>query len=211
MLTPRRKSSSYHHGDLKQAAVLAARNLVETEGLNALGIRRVAELAGVSPAALYRHFENLEQLRAELSAQVRSELAQFMAMRRDKSKISRSASRTALHRFQAIGEAYVDFARKHPRLFEIAFLHCDEQPLEDSSDEAWQVLNSSIIELDRAGLLEKQHKASAPMIAWSAVHGLASLVAQRALSLKDQTVAMQQISRGVERSILSKPILQRAQ
>jgi AcrR family transcriptional regulator len=84
MLTPVRKRSDYHHGDLGHAAIRAAKNLIDSEGLNSLGIRRVAEATGVSPAALYRHFENLEQLKAEVSAQIRLELGEFLKAKRDR-------------------------------------------------------------------------------------------------------------------------------
>ena len=201
MLTPLRKGSDYHHGDLRHATVLAARNLVDREGWNALGIRRVAEVAGVTPAALYRHFENLEQLRAEVSLQVRNELGDFIMARRDRVKKSRSQTRNASLRFEALGEGYVDFARKHPRLFEAAFYRCEEKPVSDFSDLAWELLQQSIQELLEAGLLDRKIRDSAPMFAWSAVHGLAVLVAQRALLQRDQELALRQIMDGVQRAL----------
>lgn len=201
MLTPVRKRSVYHHGDLGHAAVRAAKNLIDSEGLNSLGIRRVAEATGVSPAALYRHFENLEQLKAEVSAQVRLELGEFLRARRDRAPISRSKNRNAVIRFESLGEAYVDYARKHPRLFEIAFLHCDEQPISEFSDLAWELLQESIKELDEVGLLDKKIESAAPMIAWSSVHGLAVLVAQRAILQREQDAALRQIMDGVQRAL----------
>lgn len=200
MLTPLRKGSEYHHGDLGHAAIRAARNLVDREGWNALGIRRVAEVAGVTPAALYRHFENLEQLRGEVSLQVRIELGDFIRARRERVKTSRSKTTNAILRFEALGEGYVDFARKHPRLFEVAFLHCDEKPISEFSDLAWELLQESIQELWECGLLDKKAKDAAPMFAWSSVHGLAVLVAQRALLQRDQDLALRQIMDGVQRS-----------
>jgi len=200
MLTPLRKGSEYHHGDLGHAAIRAARNLVDREGWNALGIRRVAEVAGVTPAALYRHFENLEQVRGEVSLQVRIELGDFMRARRERVKKSRNKATHAILRFEALGEAYVDFARKHPRLFEVAFLHCDEKPISEFSDLAWELLQESIQELWECGLLDKKVKDAAPMFAWSSVHGLAVLVAQRALLQRDQDLALRQIMDGVQRS-----------
>ena len=201
MLTPVRKRSDYHHGDLGHAAIRAAKNLIDSEGLNSLGIRRVAEATGVSPAALYRHFENLEQLKAEVSAQIRLELGEFLKAKRDRIPLSRSKSRNALIRFEALGEAYVEYARKHPRLFEIAFIHCDEKPISEFADLAWDLLQESIKELDEVGLLDRKIEAAAPMIAWSSVHGLAVLVAQRAILQREQDQALRQIMDGVERAL----------
>lgn len=201
MLTPVRKRSEYHHGDLGHAAIRAAKNLIDSEGLNSLGIRRVAEATGVSPAALYRHFENLEQLKAEVSAQIRLELGEFLKAKRDRIPLSRSKSRNALMRFEALGEAYIDYARKHPRLFEIAFIHCDEKPISEFSDLAWELLQESIKELDEVGLLDRKIEVAASMIAWSSVHGLAVLVAQRAILQREQDQALRQIMDGVERAL----------
>jgi len=201
MLTPVRKRSDYHHGDLGHAAIRAAKNLIDGEGMNSLGIRRVAEATGVSPAALYRHFENLEQLKAEVSAQIRLELGEFLKAKRDRTPLSRSKSRNALIRFEALGEAYIDYARKHPRLFEIAFIHCDEKPISEFADLAWELLQESIKELDQVGLLDRKIAVAAPMIAWSSVHGLAVLVAQRAILQREQDQALRQIMDGVERAL----------
>ena len=201
MLTPVRKRSDYHHGDLGHAAIRAAKNLIDGEGMNSLGIRRVAEATGVSPAALYRHFENLEQLKAEVSAQIRLELGEFLKAKRDRTPLSRSKSRNALIRFEALGEAYIDYARKHPRLFEIAFIHCDEKPISEFGDLAWELLQESIKELDQVGLLDRKIAVAAPMIAWSSVHGLAVLVAQRAILQREQDQALRQIMDGVERAL----------
>ena len=201
MLTPVRKRNDYHHGDLDHAAIRAAKNLIDSEGLNSLGIRRVAEATGVSPAALYRHFENLEQLKAEVSAQIRLELGEFLKAKRDRVPLSRSKSRNALIRFEALGEAYIDYARKHPRLFEIAFIHCDEKPISEFADLAWELLQESIKELDEVGLLDRKIAVAAPMIAWSSVHGLAVLVAQRAILQREQDQALRQIMDGVERAL----------
>ena len=205
MLTPVRKGADYHHGDLGHAALRAARNLVDREGWSSLGIRRVAQAAGVTPAALYRHFENLEQLRAEVSLQVRIELGEFMLMRQERVKNSRITASTAILRFEALGEAYVDFARKHPRLFEVAFLHCDEKPVSEFSDLSWNLLQESIQELWNVGLLDRKIRNAAPMFAWSSVHGLAVLVAQRALTQRDQEVALRQIMDGVKRALAPNP------
>ena len=201
MLTLERKGADYHHGDLKHSAIRAARNLVERDGITSLGIRKVAELLAVSPAALYRHFENLEQMRAELRVQIRQDLGEFMKFRRDRVKPTTNKRKNAILRFESLGEAYVDFARSNPRLFEVAFIHCDEKPISEFSDLAWDLLKESLTELMKVGFLDKKVLTSAPMIAWSSVHGLAVLVANRAIAQRDQEEALQQILDGVQRAL----------
>jgi AcrR family transcriptional regulator len=57
----------YHHGDLRNGLLEAARTILEEESLAALTLRAVARKAGVSHAAPYRHFSNHEALLVELS------------------------------------------------------------------------------------------------------------------------------------------------
>ena len=64
---------------------------------------------------------------------------------------------------------------------------------------AWELLQESIKELDQVSLLDKKIESAAPMIAWSSVHGLAVLVAQRAILQREQDKALRQIMTGVQR------------
>lgn len=83
MLTPRSKGHDYHHGDLRASAIAAGREMIKKGGINALGLRKVAERLQVSPAALYRHFEDVEALQAEICAEVRQELGEYMLAERN--------------------------------------------------------------------------------------------------------------------------------
>jgi AcrR family transcriptional regulator len=60
------RGRSYHHGDLRNALLGAARSILEEDTLSELSLRAVARRAGVSHAAPYRHFPNHEALLAEL-------------------------------------------------------------------------------------------------------------------------------------------------
>ncbi|NDA39926.1 MAG: TetR family transcriptional regulator, partial [Actinobacteria bacterium] len=53
----------------------------------------------------------------------------------------------------------------------------------------------------QVGLLDRKIAVAAPMIAWSSVHGLAVLVAQRAILQREQDQALRQIMDGVERAL----------
>lgn len=58
----------YHHGDLRQALVAAAAELLESSGPGALSLRSVARQAGVSHAAPYRHFKDRHELLEAVAA-----------------------------------------------------------------------------------------------------------------------------------------------
>ena len=55
----------YHHGNLRQALVEAALRLIEVKGPTGFTLSEAAKQAGVTPAAVYRHFEGQEDLIAE--------------------------------------------------------------------------------------------------------------------------------------------------
>jgi AcrR family transcriptional regulator len=67
---------SYHHGNLKDALVMAAENLLERDGLNTLSLRQTAERAGVSHNAPYRHFRDKAALFDEVLQKTLTDLAE---------------------------------------------------------------------------------------------------------------------------------------
>jgi AcrR family transcriptional regulator len=201
MLTPRSKGHDYHHGDLRVSAIAAGREMIKKGGINALGLRKVAERLQVSPAALYRHFEDVEALQAEICAEVRQELGEYMLAERNQALKSRSKSLNARLRFRALGHAYMDFANKNKKLFESAFLFRHHGKGEEPDGLAWNLLNESLDELRSVGALLAKTDEEACMLAWSAVHGLATLVAQDAIPPEQYARSKLQIMNGVERAL----------
>jgi AcrR family transcriptional regulator len=98
----------YHHGNLRQALVEAALELIEAKGPAGFTLSEAAKQAGVTPAAVYRHFEGREDLIAEAARQGYTIFADVMQYAYDKGQPSALAS------FSATGRAYLAFARKNP-------------------------------------------------------------------------------------------------
>ena len=59
----------YHHGNLRQGLVDAALVLIEKKGPSGFTLSEAAKSAGVTPAAVYRHFAGREELIAECALQ----------------------------------------------------------------------------------------------------------------------------------------------
>src|SRR6201993_3386632 len=91
---------AYHHGDLRNGLLDAARAILEEQSLGALTLRAVARRAGVSHAAPYRHFPNHEALLVELSLEGFAELKQFIS---DAARVGTTDS----ERIADIGAAYM--------------------------------------------------------------------------------------------------------
>ncbi len=98
----------YHHGNLRQALVDAALELIEDKGPTGFTLSEAAKQAGVTPAAVYRHFEGREDLIAEAARQGYEIFADLMQYAYDTGQPS------ALAAFEATGRAYLAFARKYP-------------------------------------------------------------------------------------------------
>jgi AcrR family transcriptional regulator len=149
--------STYHHGDLRGAALRAAGKVLEKEGLAALSLREVARRAKVSHNAPYRHFADRESLLAALAAEGFELLGEALA--------NVPPAR--------MGEAYVTFAVENPQRFRLMFgglLSLEKYPqLKARAAAAFAEVEKSF-----AGLGSDAPRAAAA--AWSLVHGLSHLI-----------------------------------
>lgn len=98
----------YHHGNLRQALIDAALTLIEAKGPTGFTLSEAAKTAGVTPAAVYRHFEGREDLIAEIARQGYEIFADLLEYAYEKGQPSDRAA------FEATGRAYLAFARKYP-------------------------------------------------------------------------------------------------
>jgi AcrR family transcriptional regulator len=173
---------------LQAALVMAGMRHVEKLGLNSLGLRQLALVTGVSPTAVYRHFADLEHLKASVAKASRETLGKMMVDALKSAPTSKT-SKGAIDRFLAIGGAYIDFGIKKSNLYEIAFICFDSPVLEPDSPNPWDLLMNSLSELNEIGCLSDKNFKTAPMIAWSMVHGFAGLAAQGATGNAGETLA----------------------
>ena len=104
---------AYHHGNLHEALLRAARQLLEEDGVAGVTLRAAARGAGVSHAAPRHHFGDLAGLLSDLAAQGFDELAQQL----ERAIVAAGEG----GRLTAIGFAYVSFAVEHPALFLLMF------------------------------------------------------------------------------------------
>jgi AcrR family transcriptional regulator len=94
--------------------LIAARRLLDKEGAEAVTMRRVADAAGITAMAIYRHFSDRSSLLNAVADQGFAELAAELARRRFSGSIEKRLTR--------MGEIYLDHALENPRLFELMFL-----------------------------------------------------------------------------------------
>lgn len=172
---------SYHHGALHEALLAAAVEEARSSGPQAISVRALAKAVGVSPSAVYRHVPSIDALTAEVAQIAREELARRLVRQRDRAPQHRTRKARARERFRAVGRGYIEFALAHPHLFDTAFAPttCTTDRPDDPS--AWQVLADGVQELVDAGALPGGAADAAALIAWSGVHGIASILVRGAL------------------------------
>lgn len=165
--------SSYHHGALRDALLAACLRLIETEGIGAVSLRRVAREAGVSSGAPYHHFADRAALLAALSTEGFRLLAADLTA-------ARYAAPTPVAALTALGEAYIRFAIQRPGYFRLMFRPELSQPEKHpetrvAGEAAFGVLTDAVADCVAAGDLEAERTETVSVTVWALGHGMASL------------------------------------
>lgn len=164
----------YHHGNLKEELVRAALGLIGEKGPNGFTFAEAARLAGVSPAAPYRHFRDRDDLLADVATRGFVAFDAALANAWDK---GRPDPETAFHR---LGRAYLAFAHDQPAYYSAMFeagVALDATPeLRLAADRAFQSLRTATEAL--IAELPAGKRPPALMMAlhvWAMSHGVAAL------------------------------------
>lgn len=159
------------------AIVDAARALVVADGVDALSLRRLATRLGVTAPALYLHFDSKDAL---LTALAETEFAALIAGL-DAAAVEAGADPLAVIRAQS--RAYVEHALAHPAGFELLLRYRPAWATSDGGTElplaskAWDAGAVAVADAVRAGALREPDPLLAALTIWSAVHGVATLLA----------------------------------
>ena len=128
----------YHHGNLKEALVRAALELIAQKGPAGFTFAEAARWAGVSPAAPYRHFRDRDELLASVAQRGFEQFAAALSRAWDDGRPD------PFKAFERFGKAYLEFARTEPALYSAMFeagIPLDTSPeLVQAGDDAFGVL-----------------------------------------------------------------------
>ena len=180
---PTSVAGPYHHGDLRRALLDAGVALARSGGPEAVGLRAATRAAGVTPNAAYRHFADRNALLAAVSLAAQSQVAAAMEQELRRSLPTGDPAGDARAALRAVGTGYLRFAAAEPGLFRVAFTVNDD--LRHAASEAgrgpggrtpFELLSDALDALVAAGALPAADRAGADLVAWSAVHGLATLL-----------------------------------
>lgn len=168
------KRRGYHHGNLREALVKAALALIAQKGASGVTFAEAARQAGVSPAAPYRHFRDRDELLADVAKRGFELFATALSNAWNDGKPDPRAA------FEAVGRAYLAFARNEPAyfaaMFESGLAFAEHPDLHAAGDKAFGVLRSAVEAV--VATLPEGHRPPVMMMAlhiWSLSHGIAAL------------------------------------
>lgn len=164
-------SDGYHHGDLRRTLLDEAAKMMDEVGPGSSSLRELARRAGVSHGAPAHHFVDRRGLLTALAAQGLRMLADDL----------RAATSSG---FDEAAVAYVRFARRHPGHYAVMYrpdlLRLDDAELIEARLASTNALSAGV---ESVPALRREHLTAreSAHVAWSLVHGLASLEAGRAV------------------------------
>ena len=164
----------YHHGNLKEALIAAALDLIAAKGPLGFTFAEAARSAGVSQAAPYRHFRDRDELMADVAKR---------GFERFEARLEHAWGKglpEPVTAFLRLGKAYLAFAREEPAYYAAMFeagIPLEQNPeLQQLGDRAFAVLRMAAEAV--CSRLPKEGRPPALMMAlhiWSFSHGVASL------------------------------------
>jgi len=166
---------SYHHGDLRQALLLSAKQLIAEAGIENLSLRRLAERAGVSRTAPYHHFSDKNDLLCAIAAQGFRRRHQAAAAEFD------DAATTMLEKFHAYINGYMQFAVDNPEEYELMFgrsIWKQQNSTEELRDVAYPCFQHQVDMMrcwQDCGVISGDNPLRTAQVIWGALHGIAKL------------------------------------
>jgi AcrR family transcriptional regulator len=163
----------YHHGALREALLSAARKLIAEKGVAGFTLADASRLAGVSGAAPYRHFRDKDELVAEVARLGFQAFAERLG-----AAASAAAAHGGLAAFDAMGRAYLGFARTEPGAYAAMFaggLRQGDAQLQGAGEQAFQTLIGGLMQAFGGAPPAGLDPVALAFRIWALAHGVAML------------------------------------
>lgn len=164
-----------HRGAVKERCLEEALRIIDEGGIEALSFREVSRRVGVSHQAPYKYFDSKDDILAELLTRCFAEFAGHLE--------ARPRSPDPWLDMQAMGEAYFDYARRHPLKYRLMFGTPMPQPerhpeMMEQAQRAFALLKTRLEDMPvrPTGAAVSTPTNLDALFVWSAIHGLASLL-----------------------------------
>jgi AcrR family transcriptional regulator len=155
--------------DRHRLIVRTARELAETEGWEAVTVRRLADRIDYSQPVLYSHFSGKEAIVTAVAVDGFADLADALRRARETSAPGPGSA------WAAVARAYAEFADANPALYTAMFTLATDLPF--ARPEAPAPLKAGFAEIRDAvaPLAAGRDPGTLAEVAWSALHGVVTL------------------------------------
>lgn len=163
---------SYHHGDLRNALIMAAAELIEKNGSPEFSMAEAAKRAGVSAAAPYRHFKDRDDLLEAVADLYFIGLAETAMEAREQSESGTTDS------ILSLGQAYVNYLTRRPAFYKLMWNqgevgHDRQQKVERRP--GFDTFVEAVADWCKARSLTETGALDLAIKLWAMAHGLAVL------------------------------------
>jgi len=167
--------TSYRHGNLREALIEAAIQLVEEVGPENVSVREAAKRAGVSPGAPFRHFENKTALMTAVAEQAMGLFRAAVV-----NAVEAVPANDPIGRFAAVGSAYLHWAIHNPTHFQIISTRSlidwgSSQSLREDNKVVRMLMEQAIADAMEQGKLRSSNIAQIHIAGRAIVYGLARM------------------------------------
>lgn len=159
----KKKKSRIHHGDLKNAVIAAATELITKKGSVDFTVREVAQGIGVSHVAIFNHFDDKPSIVAEIAKNGFRNLIHAMHSNSDQNSSVLQCTK-----------AYLEFGLEHPGEFRAMF-HPSIKPFTKYSGLAEVALEAFDVLANEMHHIRPDAPKELSLAVWGTVHGITSL------------------------------------
>ena len=173
----------YHHGFLEKDLIDKGLQLLNSVGLDAFSLRKVADMCGVSHSAPYRHFKNKEELINAITMSVSKEFTESI------NEVLVRNEGDYRKQIMAVSNLYIKFMVENPEHFRFIFMTNHNDPIIMRNDifiqtDRWivSIYRNLFIGLRKNMNLDETDWSLDALTVWSLIHGLTTMLVNNTIS-----------------------------
>lgn len=160
------KASAYHHGNLREQILQTAFQLLDEEGIDAIGIRKIARLLDVAHSAPANHFKNKQAL---LNSLATASFRHLVASIKKEIPQDTFNLKPAIHSFcNTILEFGLAYPNRYKLLWRREYAEDKDEELNTAMEDIYAQLT---VILDKHAQKKQVDVESQAIALWSLIHG----------------------------------------
>jgi len=171
------RRNEHSHDKIKQMAIDAGRNILESKGFSGLSARKVGSEIGYTAGTLYNVFDNFTDLICHINSKTLDDLKTYV-------EASLKPGQSGVEALKQLGESYVEFARVNNNLWRalFEFPHPEDYQLPkwytDKVESAFELPVRIIAPIFNGDVNRAEYETK---VIWGGVHGICLLGMSRRL------------------------------